>query len=242
MNKLKFIIGAVAIGLAAATSHASVYSPAETSSAEPPGQNIATRFNNDRESISQTTGPTISLTNVVISTNPTQQTGFDNFLNSIGAGTLTNASADLYLTWAPKAPDGSSKVGGGLFIAYNFNQYAGAGLGLDWLGQFALVSGNMQFQAPFHLTTVFPLVKNVSWLQNVIIAPFTIAGVGTPYSGNGQFNGSAMVISDVGGYISFGHVWNGQFNTGVAWGKWVGQGPYGGVTRYHCFFGYDKEF
>lgn len=191
-------------------------------------------------------GGSISLSldpsNVVsyVTTNETQQTYFDAFLKGLG-GVITNVSVDPYLTYAPSAPDGA-KVGGGLFVAYNFNSYAAAGIALDWLGQFALVSADVQFQAPFHLSTVLPAAANIEWLQNVEIVPFTILGLATPYSGNGHFNGAPMAVSDVGGYVAFGHLWGGQFNAGAAWGKWSGPGIYGGVTRYHAFFGYMKTF
>jgi hypothetical protein len=177
-----------------------------------------------------------------LTTNQVQQTALDNALAAFGGLTFTNLSVDPYATYAPSAPKGSSKFGGGLFAAYNFNQFAGAGIGMDWLGEFSIVSGNIQLQAPFHLATVIPAAGKLPFLQNVTISPFAIVGLGTPYSGNGHFNGSPMAITDVGGYVGFGHLWNGQFNAGVAWGKWVGQGPYGGVTRYHLFAGYMRQF
>jgi hypothetical protein len=185
----------------------------------------------------------INPTNVVakITTNAVQQTALDNALSAFGGLTFTNLSVDPYVTYAPNAPKGG-KFGGGLFAAYNFNQYAGAGIGLDWLGQFSLVSGNIQLQAPFHLTTVLPVANKVPWLQSVVVVPFAILGVGTPYSGNGHFNGAPMAIADAGGYVAFGHIWGGQFNTGVAWGKWMGPGTYGNVVRYHAFLGWMKQF
>jgi hypothetical protein len=184
-----------------------------------------------------------ALSNAVshVTTNAQQETAVDNALNALDLG-ITNISVDPYATYAPNAPAGSSKFGGGLFTSYNFNNYAGAGIGLDWLGQFSLVSGDLSLQAPFHLSTLLPAVSKISLLENVEIVPFTIIGVATPYSGNGKFNGSPMAVSDFGAYLTFGHLWQGQFNAGAAWGKWVGQGPYGNVTRYHLFFGYMKQF
>lgn len=185
----------------------------------------------------------INASNVVsqITTNAAQQTGLDKAINALGLS-ITNYTLDPYLTYAPSVPKGSSKIGGGILALYNFNQNVGAGIGLDWLGQFSLVSGDLQLGAPFHLSTIVPVFKNVAWLQSVEVVPFALGGVGTPYSGNGHFNGSAMVISDLGGAVKFGHALGGQFDTGLAWGKWTGSGTYANVTRYHAFIGFTKGF
>ncbi|MDE2098685.1 MAG: hypothetical protein KGL39_15635 [Patescibacteria group bacterium] len=188
----------------------------------------------------------INTSNLVLSltTNTVQQTAIDRGLAAIGAG-ISSYSIDPYFTYAPSAP---TKFGGGLLGLYNFNNYAAAGLGLDWLGQFSLVSGDLQLQAPFHLSSVATFLANTnnpSWvlaIGHTEIVPFALGGLGTPYSGNGHFNGSAMVIGDVGGAIKFGHLWGGEFDLGVCWGKWQGSGPYGGVTRYHLFAGYTYGF
>ena len=161
-----------------------------------------------------------------ITTNATQQTAVDKAIVALGIG-VTNYAVELYATYAPNAPAGKAKVGGGGIAFYNFNENASAGIGIDWLGQFSLVSANLQLQAPFHLSTVLPVLASVPLIGTVIIDPFAIGGVGTPYSGNGHFNGSPMVIADLGGAVQFGHLWGGQFNAGVCWGKWMGSGPYG---------------
>lgn len=185
----------------------------------------------------------INASNVVaqVTTNATQQTALDNAINALGLN-ITNYSIDPYATYAPSAPAGSSKFGGGILALYDFSQNASAGIGMDWLGQFSLVSGNLELKAPFHLATIFPSLTSASWYQSLTITPFVLGGVGTPYSGDGHFNGSAMVISDVGGAIEFGHLFGGRFDAGAAWGRWTGSGPYGGVTRYHAFFGFTKGF
>jgi Outer membrane protein beta-barrel domain len=163
----------------------------------------------------------------------TNETSMDKILELAG-GAITNISVDPYATYAPKAPD---KFGGGFFAAYNINENVGLGIGLDWLGSFSLVSGNVTLRAPFHITTVFPQLAQYKLFQDLIVTPFAIAGVATPYSGNGNFNGTPFVVSDIGAYVKFGHVLGGQFDAGGAYGKWSGQGPYGGVTRYHFFAG-----
>lgn len=185
----------------------------------------------------------INPTNAVaqVTTNAVQQTALDNAINALGFG-ITNYSIDPYVTYAPSVPKGDSKFGGGILALYDFNQNASAGLGMDWLGQFSLVSGNFELKAPFHVASIFPSLTSSSWYQSLVITPFALGGVGTPYSGDGHFNGSAMVISDVGGALEFGHLWGGRFDAGIAWGKWIGSGPYGNVTRYHAFFGFTKGF
>jgi hypothetical protein len=162
-----------------------------------------------------------------------QTTLFDNVLtNFVGA---TNWAVEPYFTYAPKSP--SAKVGGGALVGYDFTQNVGLALGIDWLGQFSLVSGNVTLQAPFHLSTIFPssLVSSLS-LSNVIISPFALAGVGTASSGGGSFNGAVSTIEDAGAYVKFGHFLGGQANVGVSYGQWTGSGQYD-VKRYHAFLG-----
>lgn len=191
----------------------------------------------------------INTSNLVaeVTTNTIQVTALDNAINALGLN-ITNYAIEPYGTYAPSAPKGSSKFGGGILGLYDFNQNAGAGIGIDWLGQFSLVSGNLELKAPFHLSTVLPFLEDASnpdfirTVGSAVITPFALGGVGTPYSGNGHFNGSAMVIADVGGAITFAHLWGGQFNAGLAWGQWAGSGPYGGVKRYHLFVGFQKGF
>jgi hypothetical protein len=182
----------------------------------------------------------INTSNLVnsVTTNATQQTAIDKAIAALGIG-VTNFAVEPYATYAPKAPE---KFGGGLFVAYNFSQYAGAGIGLDWLGSFSLVSGDVTLKAPFHITSVFPELGTwIPYLENVEITPFVLAGVATPYSGDGKFNGSPVIVSDVGGYLEFGHFLGGRFDTGLAYGKWSGSGPYD-VERYHFFAGYSHGF
>lgn len=164
-------------------------------------------------------------------------TWLDNVITNI-PDVITNISVNPYLTFAPKTPPGSAKIGGGLFIGYNISQNFAAGLALDWLGHLSLVSAQVNIQAPFHLVTLATFLKPYPWANNVSITPFVMAGAATPYQGNGQFNGTPFVTSDIGGYILFGHLWGGQFDAGGAYGKWTGSGPYANVTRYHLFLGW----
>ena len=175
---------------------------------------------------------------VVTAPSTNSQTPLDKIVQEMGGLMPTNGVVDAYATYAPKAPKGN-KWGGGIIAGFNVNQSSdslvkvGLALGLDWLGQFSLVSGNVTFQAPFH---PWP-----SKLPNLTITPVALVGIASPYSGDGKFNGTPVVVSDVGGYIHFGHALGGTFNVGAVWGKWSGSGPYS-VARYHLLFGWGCGF
>ena len=140
----------------------------------------------------------------------------------------TNYAIAPYATYAPKAP---TKLGGGILGIYNVNNYVGAGLGLDWLGGFSMVSGNIQLKVPINAG------QFISGWTNFTATPFVLGGIGAPFSGGS----GASLIEDIGAYAQFGHLWGGQFVTGGSYGKWLGSGPYD-VVRYHAFFGWKKGF
>ena len=158
----------------------------------------------------------------------TNQTTLDKILAMVG--TPTNYAVEPYFTFAPNAP---TKVGGGVLGIYNVNNYVGLGVGVDWLGNFSLVSGNVQLQAPFH---PFP-----NQFPSLIASPFVLAGVGTAYSGAGNFNGQVSSVADAGAYFKFGHFLGGAFNVGACYGQWTGVGAYD-VKRYHGFIGWSHGF
>lgn len=141
------------------------------------------------------------------------------------AGGIDNIGVETYFTYAPDAP---TKAGGGLLAVYNVTDMVGLGLGLDWLGNFSLVSVDVTLQAPFH-----PLPSK---LPNLVVSPFVLGGIATAYSGSGKFNGDVATIEDVGAYIKFGHFLGGEFNVGACYGQWTGVGVYD-VKRYHLFVG-----
>jgi len=60
-------------------------------------------------------------------------------LATSGLATATNYAMEPYLTYAPNAPSGN-RVGGGALMIYNVRAFTGAGLGVDYLGRFSLVS------------------------------------------------------------------------------------------------------
>jgi hypothetical protein len=159
---------------------------------------------------------------------------------SLAASTLwanvksaTNYAIAPYATYAPKAP---TKWGGGVLAIYNVSQYFGGGAGIDWLGGFNLVSGDIQLKLPTH-----PLSALGGNWATFEATPFVIGGIGTPFSGAGTANGGISTIEDVGLQFKFGHLWGGQFGVEGTYGKWQGAGPYD-VARYHAAVSWQKGF
>jgi hypothetical protein len=151
-----------------------------------------------------------------------------------GLLSATNYSFDPYGTYSPKSPE---KWGGGFLVTYDVNNYVGLALGVDYLGHFSLVSGNVTIKLPIRIGAYVP--SSWTFLQNVYVIPFGLLGVGTPFGGT---SGSGVsTIDDVGAYLKFGHLWGGQFNVGGCYGTWQGAGAYSGV-RYHGFAGWSHGF
>jgi len=172
-----------------------------------------------------TAGPvTTNLLGSVLPNNPTIQGGAQEIVDAIGSG--SNGFASIYGTYAPNiaAPQ---KFGGGILGGWNFNNYVGTALGLDWLGQFSMVSANVTLQIP-----IYPFRNSqIVWLRPVMITPLGIIGAGHPMTGSSS---GVSEISDVGGQMKFGHWLGGNFGVGFTWGKWLDAGNYSG-TRYHAF-------
>jgi hypothetical protein len=145
----------------------------------------------------------------------------------------TNYAIAPYATYAPKAP---TKWGGGVLAIYNVSKYFGAGVGVDWLGSFSLVSGNIQLKLPTH-----PLASLGGNWAVLEFTPFAIGGIGTPFSGAGSANGGISTIEDAGLQIKFGHLWGGQFGVEGTYGRWTGSGPYD-VARMHAAVSWQKGF
>lgn len=164
----------------------------------------------------------------------TSQSVFD----ALGASPIaqaTNYCVDVYGTYMPKAP--TTKYGGGAILFYNLSEFVAAGIGGDYLGKFSLVSANLALRLPIH-----PFKNNTSmpaFLRELTLTPFTLTGTGKPTGGTSGQN--TAVIQDNGVYVGFGHLWGGQFNTGVAYGQWINAGDYSG-HRYHVFLGWSKGF
>ena len=156
-------------------------------------------------------------------------------LQQSGLLSATNYAFEPYGTYAPSAPQGR-KWGGGLLAIYNVNDYAGLGIGGDFLGQFTLVSGNATLQLP--IAPFSGLTNAPSVIQSLKIVPFGLIGVGSPLSGSAD---KMTAITDMGAAVKFGHLWGGQFNAGYSYGRWDNAGQYSGV-RHHLFLGWSYGF
>lgn len=156
-------------------------------------------------------------------------------IDNSGLLNATNYAFEPYATFAPSAPNGR-RWGGGLLAVYNVNNYAGIGLGGDFLGQFTMVSANATLQLPIQPFKTFAFLP--STIQQAYVNPFGLTGVGKTLSGTST---SFASITDVGAYVKFGHLLGGQFNSGVAYGRWDNAGIYSG-TRYHIFAGWQFGF
>ena len=181
----------------------------------------------------------VTVTNIVYETNYVATPGNTNtYAQLSGLSAIwqdvkgaTNYAIAPYLTYAPKAP---TKFGGGILGIYNVNNYVGAAIGLDWLGGFSLVSGNIELKLP-----VKPLA-NYGY-TNLIATPFAIGGIATPYSGAGQANGSLASIEGVGASVDFAHLWGGTFGVGGALVNWTSSGAYSG-KHYQAFVKWSRGF
>jgi hypothetical protein len=172
----------------------------------------------------QTVTNTVYVTNTLAAT-----TALNTLWNDVKGA--TNYAIAPYATYAPSAP---TKFGGGLLAIYNVNQYMGAGVGGDWLGNFTMFSGNIELKLPTH-----PLANY--GFPNLEVTPFVLGGIGTPIAGAGGSNGGLSTIQDIGVYMKFGHLLGGQFGFGGSVGRWTGSGPYD-VTRFHAFISWQKGF
>ena len=104
--------------------------------------------------------------------------------------TVTNWALEPYLTYAPNLKANSSKVGGGALAVYNINNYVGAAVGVDYLGQFSLLSANATLKYEIPVSQYISLPKPIN---NLALTPFVLGGIGTPFGG-----GSASAATKIG--------------------------------------------
>ena len=172
----------------------------------------------------------ISVTNSAVS--PWKQTLSSFSWSSVAS--ISNYSFEPYFTYAPDVKV-SSKYGGGILALYNLNNYVAGGIGIDYLGQFSLFSGNLTLKLPIIINKYVMLP---SPFDNLEIVPFTLGGIATPMS---AVTSSPIMVWSAGGLIKFGHLWGGRFNTGAAYGSWENAGDYTG-KRINVFVGWSKDF
>ncbi|MGN6642067.1 MAG: hypothetical protein ACTHKU_03610, partial [Verrucomicrobiota bacterium] len=106
-----------------------------------------------------------------------------------GAASATNWTVAPYATYAPNAP---TKLGGGVLAIYELNQYLGAAIGVDWLGQLYMPSGNVQLKLPL----------KVAGFQ---VTPFALGGIAIPLGGARSDNRNAAVIAGGGASATVYH-------------------------------------
>ena len=147
---------------------------------------------------------------------------------------ISNWAVEPYLTYAPSLKSGH-KYGAGVLVIYNINNYLGGAVGVDYLGQFSLLSANLTLKYPIKIGQFVSLPDS---LTNLVVTPFALGGIGTPY---GSSSGEAAAIWDLGSAVQFGRFLGGKFNVGVAYGAWEHAGDYSG-NRYHAFAGWSKGF
>lgn len=150
-----------------------------------------------------------------------------NILSDLAAdlGGVTNWIVAPYATYAPDAP---TKFGGGILALYNFNNYIGAGPGIDWLGEFNLVSANVSLGVTTH-----PLSGLLGW-TNFTVRPFVGGGLATAISGAGKANGQVSTVEFAGASTHL-FTWKKiDFGVGAAYSIWTSAGPYSG-KHYQMF-------
>ena len=172
------------------------------------------------------TAQTVNVTNIVVITNTTTAITPSNpwysGLEAVGKDVL-NASNVCVAPYGTLMTSGASKgkVGGGIIAFYDLNNYVAAGAGVDYMGQFEMVSGNLQLKLPIH-----PL-SSLGW-TNFVVVPNVIAGLGTPLGGAGTANSSLTSITLAGASCNFATWDNWNIGGGIDYGARSGAGKYSG--------------
>ena len=147
-----------------------------------------------------------------------------------GIGSATNYAVIPYGSYGLN----NHKIGGGLLALYNVNNYLGAGLGVDYLGGFSLVSGNVELKLPTRPFSRF------GW-TNLVVIPFIYTGIGTPMSGAGTANGGISTHTGAGAEIDLASFLGGKFGIGGAYITRTGAGSYSGKYA-NIFVAWHKGF
>jgi hypothetical protein len=148
---------------------------------------------------------------------------------------FTNIAVAPYGTYAQNVPKGASHIGGGALIIYNVNEYVGTGVGVDWMGDWTMFSGNVKFQLPVDVGTYFGNTN-----KTLVITPMIIAGIGTPI-GSAASQSTVLTRTAAGADIKFGHLWGGRFFAGLLYDNVQGAGEYSG-GQYHGFVGWKRGY
>jgi hypothetical protein len=160
-------------------------------------------------------------------------------LLKVGEDVLKGLMSSTNYVIAPYVSYGldNHKVGGGILALYNFNNFVGAGLGVDYVGQFSAISGNVELKLPLR-----PLsFTGWAWATNIVTTPFAYSGLGTPMSGAGTKNGGVSTHIGAGLNFDICTLWGGQVSIGGAWITRSGAGDYSGKYA-NGFFAWRKGF
>jgi hypothetical protein len=130
---------------------------------------------------------------------------------------LSNIAVAPYVEYANTA----KKFGFGVLAIYNVNANVGTGLGIDYLGSFTLVSGNVKFNLPLR-----PL--SVVGLTNFLTIPYVLVGLGTPLQGAGTANGGVSTVEATGVSIPVTKLLGGNFAFTAGYANITGAGKYSG--------------
>jgi hypothetical protein len=178
------------------------------------------------------------VTNPVTSLPPdTTPTGIFGWLKGSGILSASNYAVEPYGSYMPSAPKGT-RFGGGILAFYNLNDFVAPGIGVDWLGQFSLVSATLTLKAPIPLSSFGGFLGG--WTTNVVVTPFALVEAGMPIGGSGGSSGITTTAT-AGGYLEFGHIFGGRFNVGGAYGRRDNAGLYSG-TLYNFFAGLNWHY
>jgi hypothetical protein len=97
--------------------------------------------------------------------------------------TATNLGFATFGIYMPSTSSHKAAAGFGVLGMFNFNNYIGAGIGLDMLdNQVTMPNCQVQLQAPLVIGGV----------GGVTVTPLVFTGAATPVGGMGQQNGSAV--------------------------------------------------
>lgn len=122
----------------------------------------------------------------VLNTNTNPPTISGPFIDFLGTlTTATNWGVTMFGIYTPKSSNPEKHGGGvwgvGALALYNFNQYMGAGVGIDWLdNEVTMPSAQFQVQAPFR----------IGGTNGIIIRPVAFTGVSIPVAGDSPDNGT----------------------------------------------------
>lgn len=142
---------------------------------------------------------------------------------------LTNFAIAPYFTYAPKAP---TKYGGGALLIYNVNNNIGAAMGIDWLGSFSMISGNVTFKVPTHPLTFIGL-------PNIVATPNVIAGISSPMSGSAAGHLSGVVGAGLD--VDLFTLGKGKVGVGYEAVQWTDAGDFSGL-HHEVFVAYHLGF